>query len=231
MRLRLLFAVLTGVSLLMSCSSGTPSSGDAERYFLEQLRANVNGKGSVTQFEKTDGLKSLKDGVETYELEFLAKAEMPGGLWEQDTYRGKVIFIRTEKGWKPSSINAASDGETAAREKQERRLGMEARAKQDIRLIESAVNLYKLENFNYPSNEQGLRALIEEPTTEPLAKNWKPGGYMQLRHLKDPWGNDYRYESPGKHGEIDIYTYGADNAPGGDADVLDQDIGNWDLGG
>lgn len=225
---RLLASVLVCL-VLVSCSAGTPSNEQAEDYFLAQLRAGVNGKSTVIDFEKTDGLKSVKDGVDTYEMEFVAKAELPGGPWEHDVYRGKITFIRSERGWKPTGVNAASDAETALREKHERQRGMEARATQGIRVLESALQLYKLDNFTYPTTAQGLRALIEQPTTEPLAKNWKPEGYVKADQLKDPWGNDYRYESPGKHGEIDIYTYGEDNAPGG-YEVLTQDTGNWDLG-
>ena len=102
-----------------------------------------------------------------------------------------------------------------------------ARAKQDIASIQSALNLYKLDNFNYPSTQQGLAALVAPPQGDPPARNWKPGGYIE--HLpKDPWGNPYQYLNPGAHGEVDIFTLGADNAPGGDGE--NADIGNWNLG-
>jgi general secretion pathway protein G len=102
-----------------------------------------------------------------------------------------------------------------------------ARAKQDIASIQSALNLYKLDNFNYPSTQQGLAALVAPPQGDPPARNWKPGGYIE--HLpKDPWGNPYQYLYPGAHGEIDIFTLGADNSPGGDGE--NADIGNWNLG-
>ncbi|MBF0470001.1 MAG: type II secretion system major pseudopilin GspG [Gammaproteobacteria bacterium] len=101
-----------------------------------------------------------------------------------------------------------------------------AKAKQDIRAIESALNLYKLDNFSYPTTDQGLEALVDRPGGSPEPKNWKAGGYLpQLP--KDPWGNHYLYLSPGINGEIDIFTYGADGLSGGvDANT---DIGNWDL--
>ncbi|MGQ0619399.1 MAG: type II secretion system major pseudopilin GspG [Panacagrimonas sp.] len=103
-----------------------------------------------------------------------------------------------------------------------------ARAKQDIRALESALNLYKLDNFNYPSTQQGIEALVSQPSGDPPAKNWKNGGYIG-QMPKDPWGNPYQFLSPGVKGQIDIFSLGADNSPGGDAAA--GDIGNWDLGG
>ncbi|HXG27722.1 MAG TPA: type II secretion system major pseudopilin GspG [Nevskiales bacterium] len=102
------------------------------------------------------------------------------------------------------------------------------KAKQDIRVLESALNLYRLDNYTYPSTEQGLEALVTQPSGEPPAKNWKPGGYVD-RLPKDPWGNNYQYLNPGVHGEIDIFTFGADNRPGGEG--VNADIGNWNLDG
>ena len=100
------------------------------------------------------------------------------------------------------------------------------KARQDIRALESALNLYKLDNFHYPSTDQGLEALVEKPVGSPEARNWKSGGYLD-RLPKDPWGGDYRYLSPGVHGEVDIYSLGADGRPGGEG--IDADIGNWNL--
>lgn len=100
------------------------------------------------------------------------------------------------------------------------------KAKQDIRAMESALNLYKLDNYNYPSTDQGLEALVSKPAGEPEPRNWKQGGYLD-RLPKDPWGNEYHYLSPGSHGEVDIFSYGADGRPGGDG--VTADIGNWAL--
>lgn len=100
------------------------------------------------------------------------------------------------------------------------------KAKQDIRTLEGALNLYKLDNFNYPSTDQGLDALVQKPSGLPEAKNWKKNGYIK-KLPKDPWGNDYLYLSPGSQGTIDIFTYGADGRKGGDDAAAD--IGNWDL--
>jgi general secretion pathway protein G len=98
------------------------------------------------------------------------------------------------------------------------------KAQQDMRALESALNLYKLDNFIYPNTEQGLEALMSKPAGTPEPRNWKQ--YMD-RLPKDPWGNDYQYLSPGTHGDIDIYSLGADSQPGGDG--VKADIGNWDL--
>ena len=101
-----------------------------------------------------------------------------------------------------------------------------AKARQDIQAMETALTLYKLDNFRYPTTDQGLKALVERPA-DPEIRNWKDGGYVK-RLSKDPWGRDYLYESPGTHGEIDIYTLGADGQAGGEK--ADADIGNWTLG-
>jgi general secretion pathway protein G len=98
------------------------------------------------------------------------------------------------------------------------------KAKQDIRALESALNLYKLDNFVYPTTDQGLQALVAKPNGSPEPRNWKP--YMD-RLPKDPWGHDYQYLSPGVKGDIDVYSLGADGQPGGEN--LNADIGNWDL--
>ncbi|WP_197674582.1 type II secretion system major pseudopilin GspG [Halopseudomonas sabulinigri] len=101
------------------------------------------------------------------------------------------------------------------------------KAQSDIRALESALNLYRLDNFNYPTTEQGLDALVRMPTGQNAPRNWRTGGYLD-RLQKDPWGNDYQYQTPGRDGrQFDLYSLGADGSPGGtDANM---DIGNWDL--
>ena len=101
-----------------------------------------------------------------------------------------------------------------------------SKAKHDITALESSLDLYRLDNFTYPTTDQGLEALITKPSISPEPPNWKQGGYIK-RLKKDPWGNDYLYLSPGERGEIDIYSLGADGAPGGDG--INADIGSWDL--
>jgi len=103
-----------------------------------------------------------------------------------------------------------------------------AKAKQDIQVLTTALNLYKLDNFTYPSTQQGLQALVAKPSGDPAAPNWKPGGYIE-RLPKDPWGRPYQYLQPGTHGEYDLFSLGADGKPGGDG--INADIGNWNLGG
>jgi general secretion pathway protein G len=98
------------------------------------------------------------------------------------------------------------------------------KAKQDIRAIESALQMYRVDNFKYPSTDQGLQALVEKPGSE--AKNWQKGGYIP-KLPKDPWQNDYQYISPGESGDYDLYTLGADGAPGGEdynADIRHLDL-------
>lgn len=98
-----------------------------------------------------------------------------------------------------------------------------AKAQSDIRAIESALALYRLDNHAYPSTDQGLEALVDKPADAPA---WKEGGYLD-RLPKDPWGNEYQYLNPGVHGTIDIFTYGADQAEGGEG--ANTDVGNWNI--
>lgn len=99
-------------------------------------------------------------------------------------------------------------------------------AKQDIATIVQALKLYRLDNLRYPTSEQGLAALVIRPTLAPFPPNWRSGGYLE-RLPKDPWGNPYQYLSPGLHGEIDVFSLGADGSPGGEG--FDADIGSWML--
>nr|VFJ54767.1 MAG: general secretion pathway protein G [Candidatus Kentron sp. FW]VFJ62530.1 MAG: general secretion pathway protein G [Candidatus Kentron sp. FW] len=97
------------------------------------------------------------------------------------------------------------------------------KAEQDIRALENALSLYRLDNFRYPTTDEGLEALVSGGTGNEVRKS---GGYLS-RIPKDPWGNEYLYLQPGEYGEIDVYTLGADGQPGGDG--FNADIGNWDL--
>lgn len=96
-------------------------------------------------------------------------------------------------------------------------------AKADISSIMQALKMYKLDNSRYPSTDQGLQALVVKPSNGPTANGWK--GYLD-KIPKDPWGNQYQYLSPGVHGEIDVFSYGADGQPGGSGN--DADIGSWE---
>ena len=103
------------------------------------------------------------------------------------------------------------------------------KAKADIKTIESALKLYKIDSGTYPTTEQGLEALIRKPETSPLPRKWREGGYLEGSVPKDPWGNQYYYTSPGSEGrDFEIMSYGNDGEPGGtgkDADVSSADIG------
>ena len=100
-----------------------------------------------------------------------------------------------------------------------------SKAKSDIRVLESSLELYKLDNFIYPSSEQGLDALVNKPSGEGT-KNWRDGGYIKKLN-KDPWANEYQYTYPGSNGEFDVFSLGADAAVGGVDEAAD--IGNWNL--
>jgi len=98
------------------------------------------------------------------------------------------------------------------------------KVKQDIRAMESALKLYRLDNFRYPSTDEGLDALVTPPA-DPNAR-WPEGGYLD-RLPRDPWDRPYVYLQPGNQGEYDVYSLGRDGQQGGEG--LDGDIGNWDL--
>ena len=100
----------------------------------------------------------------------------------------------------------------------------QAAAKHDIATVMQSLKLYKLDNGRYPTNDQGLQALVTKPVSAPTPSNWKP--YLD-KLPKDPWGNTYQYLSPGVHGEVDVFSLGADNQPGGTG--ADLDIGSWQL--
>lgn len=97
-------------------------------------------------------------------------------------------------------------------------------SKQDIASILQALKLYKLDNQRYPTTEQSLQALVTKPSSPPIPSNWKTSGYLE-KLPKDPWGNPYQYLYPGVHGELDVFSFGADGAAGGEDN--DADIGSW----
>ncbi|MCM2285030.1 MAG: type II secretion system major pseudopilin GspG [Desulfobacula sp.] len=102
------------------------------------------------------------------------------------------------------------------------------KAKVDILAIETALKLYKLDNGDYPTTEQGLAALVEKPSTEPVPLNWKEKGYLEKAKVPtDPWGKEYLYLSPGVHDDYDLISYGADGVQGGEG--KNKDVNSWDL--
>lgn len=96
------------------------------------------------------------------------------------------------------------------------------RARADIQAIQTALDMYRLDNFSYPSGAQGLEALVSRPSGAPEAPNWK-GPYLE-RMPADPWGRPYEYRNPGQHGAVDVFSLGADGRPGGEGEAAD--IGN-----
>lgn len=106
---------------------------------------------------------------------------------------------------------------------EEARIGV---AKTQIRNISNALDLYKLDNFNYPSTDQGLEALVSQPSGSPEAKNWNKNGYLPSVPV-DPWKTEYQYVSPGSQGPYDLYSFGPDGREGGSDGG--EDITNHDL--
>lgn len=98
------------------------------------------------------------------------------------------------------------------------------KAQQDVLQIGGALDLYRLDNHRYPTQEQGLQALMEAPYSEPLPVNYSPNGYLRTLP-EDPWGQPYQYLNPGVRGPIDIFSWGANGLEGGEG--IDAEIGNW----
>lgn len=103
---------------------------------------------------------------------------------------------------------------------------MVQKARADLSSLEQALEMYRLDNFTYPSSEQGLNALVTKPSIAPEPRNYREGGYIR-RLPTDPWGNAYQYRFPGEKGRVDVFSFGADGRIGGEG--LNADIGNWDL--
>jgi general secretion pathway protein G len=99
-------------------------------------------------------------------------------------------------------------------------------AKTQMKNVEQALQLYKIDNGNYPATEQGLDALVHRPSVGEVPKNWREGGYLP-KVPKDPWGNDFVYISPGTHGDYDLVSYGSDGEPGGEGKSAD--VESWNI--
>lgn len=109
----------------------------------------------------------------------------------------------------PNVLNRAADAKVTA-------------ARTDVSQLMQALKLYKLDNARYPSNEQGLEALVRKPSTEPSPAQWRP--YLD-KLPTDPWGKPYQYLHPGVKGEVDVFSLGADGQAGGEGH--NADIGSW----
>lgn len=101
------------------------------------------------------------------------------------------------------------------------------KAQQDVIRIESALDMYRLDNGSYPSQGQGLEALVQIPSSPPIPTHYSSSAYLR-RMPMDPWGRPYQYRNPGVHGDIDIFSLGADGREGGEES--NGDIGNWKVG-
>jgi general secretion pathway protein G len=103
-----------------------------------------------------------------------------------------------------------------------------ADAKVQVRNLETALKLYKLDNGVFPATEQGLQSLVTKPTTGTIPKNYTAEGYLESKQVpKDPWGNEFLYLSPGEHGDYDLCSNGADGVKGGEGKAAD--ICNWNI--
>jgi len=108
---------------------------------------------------------------------------------------------------------------------------MKARVKTtrtQINSIENALELYRMDHARYPTTEQGLEALVRAPSSQPVPRDYPPGGYMKGDKMPtDPWGTPYGYENPGQHNSnsFDLWSLGGDSQPGGAE--INSDIGNW----
>ncbi|MGH8227716.1 MAG: type II secretion system major pseudopilin GspG [Steroidobacteraceae bacterium] len=106
-----------------------------------------------------------------------------------------------------------------------------ARAKEDIQALTTALTMYQLDNFQYPTTDQGLQALIAQPS-DPSIKHWRPGGYISQGSLEDPWGNPYQYVYPGTHGRAyDLFSLGPNGTSAEESGDDSSVIGNWNLDG
>ncbi|SIR02309.1 type II secretion system major pseudopilin GspG [Marinobacterium stanieri] len=101
---------------------------------------------------------------------------------------------------------------------------MVEKVRTDVMLMEQALDMYKMDNFVYPTTDQGLDSLVAKPESDPIPKRYNADGYIK-RLPKDPWGNPYQYLQPGQHSKVDIYSLGADGELGGKG--IAADIGNW----
>lgn len=102
-------------------------------------------------------------------------------------------------------------------------------ARTHVRQLEQSLELYRLDNGRYPTADQGLEALVREPSTEPRARRYPPGGYVKRESITDPWGMKYQYRFPGTNNahSFDLLSFGPDGVEGGDGS--NSDIVNWDV--
>ncbi|NQY48580.1 MAG: type II secretion system major pseudopilin GspG [Colwellia sp.] len=98
------------------------------------------------------------------------------------------------------------------------------KAVSDVTALETSLSLYKMDNYDYPTTEQGLEALVEQSDIEPEPRRFPEDGYIK-RLPKDPWGNEYVLLNPGEQGKMDVFSVGPDGEAG-----TEDDIGNWNLG-
>ena len=165
------------------------------------------GKSDPVNFNEVAEFRFVQDDFGDWQWTFLRPSVFGGESWEVGKRR--AIDADTQEQSKPASAPPVDQEKIAA-------------AKNDIRKIEVALNLYRLDNYVYPTTDQGLQSLVHKPGS-PEPANWKSGGYLTNLPL-DPWGQPYQYQAPGGHGAIDIYSKGPNKMPNDVDDVV-----NWSL--
>ena len=100
-------------------------------------------------------------------------------------------------------------------------------ARTQIKQLEQQLEMYKLDNGRYPTDDQGLKALVRAPASDPQPKRYPPGGYVKADAITDPWDTRYQYRTPGQHNahSFDLFSFGPDSQEGGEGEF--SDIGNW----
>lgn len=164
---------------------------------------------------------SLLETVETPAPEPRDSAAVGPGL-ESSRERGftliEIMAVVVIMGMLMATLAVGISGQLRSAEKKNAEL--------QINRLEQALEFYRLDNRRFPTTDQGLEALIQEPTAPPLPRDWNPEGYTKRDSLEDPWGQPIQYRAPGEHNpySFDLWSYGPDGVEGGD------DIVNWDSG-
>lgn len=204
---------IAGLTILVAACNSTPSENQGADYLTTKLEAKWGQGAKTVSFKKTNGLSLEKDGAKNYEMEFTAVVQAPEARPVEMT--GVVTFVRTENGWIAKNLM----GETASHKAEQKYLALVDQARSDIIKIKSELNMYQLDAGNYPTQAQGLQALETAPTTEPIPRLYKPGGYTRLP--VDPWGHPYQYRTHDQGNEPDVFSFGTDGKEGGTDQAAD----------
>lgn len=204
--------VVAAALVLFGCDSGNVGEAKA---LIEQQLIDPNS----VQY---DSIESYSNGVVCGNVN--AKNRMGG-------FTGKKAFLY-RRGVVEFDPSKTSIDKYCTNESLEMQYGIDfssesvTAVRQELVSLVSSLKIYRLDNYTFPTTEQGLVALVTASEIMPEPRNFKKGGYLyRLVDLNDPWGNPYQYQAPGSNGEIDVWSFGADGIKGGDGD--NADIGNW----